>query len=286
MPVVQTFEETLEGGERLAALASAMGRLPAEAVVRRLGGPGRAPAQPRDAVPAPATAPASESEFVPVPEPLLGLLPGGLRRGEAAALPTREQSPDYLALALLAEALKAGLWCAAVGVADLGLAALSGLLGPAARRQAALDRLLLVPQPAQQWAEITATLADGVDLLLVRPDTPVPAATAQRIDARLRQGRSAGTRHSAALLVLGGWPTARLALRVARTDWTGLDGVGPTAGTGHLTAGRATVVAQGRATAGRPRVARLWLPDETGAVRSLCDTPRLSLAAATVGPAA
>src|SRR5579884_556871 len=212
---------------------------------------------------------------VPVPEPLAGLLPGGLRRGEAAALATRNQGPDYLALALLAEALKAGLWCAVIGVPELGLAALTGLLGPAAQRQAALDRLLLVAEPGDQWAEITATLADGVDLLLARPATPVRAETAQRVDARLRQGRSAGTRHSAALLVLGGWPTARLALRIARTDWTGLDGIGPTAGTGHLTAGRAIVVAQGRATAGRPRVARLWLPDATGTVRSLSDDPQI-----------
>jgi len=327
MPVVQTFEETLDTDERLAALAAAMNRLPAEAVVRRLTAadadilrvdrahvdPARvdqtdhpapephAPATtplplgtvrpatecaPRQALDAaapaagatPALLPASVpiSLSIPVPEPLVGLLPGGLRRGEAATLATKNQGPDFLALALLAEALKAGLWCAVIGVPELGLAALAGLLGPAAQRQAALDRLILVAEPGEQWAEITATLADGVDLLLARPVTPVRAETAQRVDARLRQGRSAGTRHSAALLVLGGWPTARLALRVARMDWTGLDGIGATAGTGHLTAGRATVVAQGRATAGRPRAARLWLPDATGAVRSLSsDNPRI-----------
>lgn len=314
MPVVQTFEKTLDTDERLAALAAAMNRLPAEAAVRRLAAdaailrvdparvdPADHPAPEPHAPSAPARTPApsratvsatavlgsavsdataslvhgSTSVSVPVPEPLVGLLPGGLRRGEAATLATKNQGPDFLALALLAESLKAGLWCAVIGVPELGLAALAGLLGPAAQRQAALDRLILVAEPAEQWAEITATLADGVDLLLARPTTPVRAETAQRVDARLRQGRSAGTRHSAALLVLGGWPTARLALRVARMDWTGLDGIGATAGTGHLTAGRATVVAQGRATAGRPRVARLWLPDATGAVRSLSsDHPR------------
>lgn len=266
MPVVQTFEKAPGGDERLAALSTAMNRLPAEAIAR-----GAAPSETGGSS---AGAVPDLAGAVPVPEPLAGLLPGGLRRGEAAALATRNQGPDYLALALLAEALKAGLWCAAVGVPELGLAALAGLLGPAARRQSALDRLILVAEPGQQWAEVTATLADGVDLLLARPATPVRAETAQRVDARLRQGRSAGTRHSAALLVLGGWPTARLVLRIARMDWTGLDGIGPTAGTGHLTAGRATVVAQGRATAGRPRVARLWLPDAAGAVRSLSDDPR------------
>lgn len=251
-------------------------------------------------------------DAVPVPEPLAGLLPGGLRRGEATALATRHsaQHPDYLALALLAGALNAGLWCAAVGVPDLGLAALAGMLGPArpaepeselelepsfaashtAARQAALDRLLLVPDPGERWAESLAALADGVDLILVRPLTPASTETAHRVDTQLQPSRSPtlarptdstgptnATRaasHGAALLVLGGWPTARLSLHIARADWTGLDGIGPTAGTGQLTGCRATVVAQGWATAGRPRAARLWLPDANGSVRALSDDPR------------
>jgi hypothetical protein len=60
-------------------------------------------------------------------------------------------------------------------------------------------------------------------------------------------------------------------LRTARTVWTGLDGVGPTAGTGQVTGGQATVVAEGRATAGRPRTVRLWLPSATGAAAALTD---------------
>jgi hypothetical protein len=124
-----------------------------------------------------------------------------------------------------------------------------------------------------------------VDLLLVRPTTPVSTEIADRVDARLRPNRSPGSSGSsdaidsgmargAALLVLGGWPSARLSLRVTRADWTGLDGFGPTAGAGQLTGCRATVVAQGWATAGRPRAARLWLPDVNGSVRALSDDPR------------
>lgn len=215
---------------------------------------------------------------IPVPEPLAGMLPGGLHRGEVAALATRQRDrhPDYLALALLAEALNAGLWCAVVGIPDLGLEALSTMLAPSLGpgRRAALDHLLLIPDPGEHWAEVLTVLADGVDLLMVRPATPVSTQIADHVDARLRPARSPEAAFGAALLVLGGWPSARLSLRVTRADWTGLDGVGPTAAAGWLTGCRATVVAQGRATAGRPRAARLWLPDENGTVRALSDDPR------------
>ena len=257
-------------------------------------------------------------DAIPVLEPLAALLPQGLRRGETVALTSRDRSPDYLALALLAGALAAGLWCAAVGVPDLGGVALAELLSAPgdpvtpvasgvtgapgisrspgssggafddAARDAALDRLLLVPEPGERWAELTAGLADGVDLLLVRPPGAVSADVGRRVDARLRQGRASGTRHSAAMLVLGSWAGARLVLHTAQTIWTGLDGVGPNAGTGHLTGGRGTVVAEGRATAGRPRTVRLWLPAADGAARALIDVqaPATTATGATADAAA
>jgi hypothetical protein len=205
---------------------------------------------------------------------LSGLLPNGLRRGEAVSLAGRgrDRSPVYLALALLAGALRAGLWCAAVGVTGLGGLALADLLGRGPERRAGLARLLVAPEPGERWAQVTAVLADGVDLLLVRPPGQVPAQLARRIDARLRQSRAGGTRHSAALLVLGAWPGAQLELRTARTVWTGLSEAGPAAGTGHLTGGHTTVVAAGRATAGRTRTLRLWLPTATGTAAPLSGT--------------
>lgn len=240
-------------------------------------------------------APRPAPDAIPVLEPLRGLLPDGLRRGEAVALASRDGSPDYLALALLAGALAAGHWCAAVGVAGLGGVALAELLGGGADRRAALDRLLLVPEPGERWAEVAAGLADGVDLLLVRPPGAVSAEVGRRVDARLRQGRASGTRHSAAMLVLGAWASARLVLRTAQTVWTGLDGAGPSAGTGHLTGGRGTILAEGRATAGRPRTLRLWLPAADGAARPLIDagvgieaegTLPAAVAASAAGPPA
>jgi hypothetical protein len=279
MECAQTFEKRppdVDG--RLAALAEAVERLPE--------GPGRTGAAARQPGPAAADAGAA----IPVLEPLVGLLPEGLRRGDAVAITARDRAPDYLTLALLAGALAKGLWCAVVGVPEFGVLALAGLLGDTPEQSGALDRLLLVPDPGERWAEVLAALADGVDLLLARPGTAVSAEIGRRVDARLRQGRSTGTGHSAALLVLGRWDSARLVLRTVQTIWTGLDGTGPTAGTGHLSGGRATIVAEGRATAGRPRTVRLWLPTAAGTARSLTDSapstapvtpapPRLTVAA-------
>ena len=204
-------------------------------------------------------------------EPLAGLLPAGLARGQATAIESRDRAADYLTLALLAGALRTGLWCAAVGMPELGGLALTELLG-VALREGALERLLVVPEPGGAWADVLAALADGVDLLLVRPPGEVSGQVGRRVDARLREGRSAGTRHAAALLVLGVWPTARLVLRTERSVWTGLDGIGPSAGTGHLTGARATVLASGRAMAGRPRTASLWLPGPGGTAEPLTES--------------
>jgi hypothetical protein len=227
---------------------------------------------------------------IPMRGPLAELLPGGIQRGDAVAIETGDQAIDYLTLALLAGALGAGLWCGVVGVPELGAVALAelasadargagadrndasgtGAVGISAVGTDALDRLLLVPEPGERWAEIVAVLADGVDLVLVRPSTAVTAEVGRRVDARLRRGRSAGTRHSAALLVLGSWTSARVVLRTERTEWRGLAGAGERAGVGQLAGGWATVVAEGRATGGRVRTAKLWLPAADGLA---ADTP-------------
>ena len=215
-------------------------------------------------------APPQTFEPIAVPEPLAPLLPGGIRRGEALGLPgdeaagqQRGRGPvgaaavDYLTLALLAGALRQGLWCAAVGVRGLGGAALAGLLGAEALRAGALQRLLVVAGPGERWAEIATVLADGVDLVLLAAPDPVPAQLARRVDARLRQGAAEESRHRAALLVLGAWPGARTVLRVRRLGWTGFD-----AGTGHLVAGQAVIDAEDRAR--RRHTVQVLLPGGLG----------------------
>lgn len=165
---------------------------------------------------------------------------------------------------MFAAALRAGLWCAAIGVPDLGAAALADMVRAEDGPDEPLRTLLAVSDPGGLWPEVTATLADGVDLLLLRPTTTASPTAVRQITARLRQRGSTGVRHSAALAVLGRRPTARLTIHTDHRTWLGLRGEGPLAGTGHLTASRAQISAQGRATAGRRRAVEVWLPAPTG----------------------
>ena len=280
--VAQTFEEPVSLAGRRAALAAALDRLPATRADGQRSVLGAAPLT--ESI-RPGGARDQAQEAIPVLEPLAGLLPDGVRRGDAVSVQARDAICDYLTLALLAGALAAGLWCAAVGVPELGGLALADLVagGSDGEHGTALDRLLVVPSPGEAWPEVVAALADGVDLVLVRPPTEVRPEVGRRVDARLRQGRSSGTRHSAALIVLGTWSSARLMLRTASTAWTGLDGVGPTRGCGRLTGGASILLAEGRATGGRRHTARAWLPGTDGAARPIDDALDATLAADAAG---
>jgi hypothetical protein len=210
------------------------------------------------------------SDTIPLLGPLTNLVPGGLRRGEVVQIRSRQSSVDYLSIALLAGALAAGLWASVIGASELGGVALAEMLAGCPNGADGLDRLLLVPDPGPRWSEVLVQMAAGVDLVLLRPPAQVAPTLGRAVDARLRQGR-AGTRHSAAVLVLGQWASARTTLHTERTEWTGLHETGPFAGTGHLTGGRATVSATGRGASGRREV-QLWMPSSTGSVRPLEET--------------
>src|SRR5690606_4630410 len=163
-----------------------------------------------------------------------------------------------LLLAMLAGPSRAGLWCGVVGLPGLGAEAAAGY-------GIDLRRLALVPSAGSRWLEATAALADVLDVVVVRPETPVRDAPARRLAARLRE------RGAVLLVVSGGergrwgepsdWPGRELRFAVTASRWTGLG-----SGHGHLTARRVTVEAVGR---GAPRGRRvdLWLPDSEGVVR-------------------
>ena len=189
---------------------------------------------------------------LPVLAALEPLFPArGLRRGSVVTV----GGSTSLALSLLAAASGEGSWCAAVGLPSLGLAA-------AAELGVALERFPLVASPrrgsgAGGWGWVVAALVDAVDVVLARPQSPVKAADARRLTARVRE-------RGAVLVVCGdGWPErAEVRLDVVSSVW---EGIGQ--GHGRLLGRRVEVVAGGRGAAARERRVPLWLPHPEGGVR-------------------
>jgi hypothetical protein len=124
------------------------------------------------------------------------LLPhGGLACGSVVAV----AEFGLLCLALAAAASAAGAWCAIIGVPEAGIVAAAGL---------GLDagRILLVPDPGPAWPQVTASLLDGCEIVVLRPPGPATAQVRRRLDATLRRRRGV-------LLVAGDWPGPRCASR-------------------------------------------------------------------------
>lgn len=171
---------------------------------------------------------------------LRGLLPG-LRRGQVVSV----DEVGALATALVAGVSENGAWCAVVGLPECGVLA-------AARCGVSLDRLMLVDEPGERWAEVVAILLGAVEVVMLRPPARPSVTEMRRLSAFAR-------RHGAVLVVAGvPWEGAQVRLRVASSVWTGLGD-----GHGHLRSRRVQVVAEGK---GRPRAEWLWLPGPDGAV--------------------
>ncbi|GAW49963.1 MULTISPECIES: hypothetical protein [unclassified Nocardioides] len=150
-----------------------------------------------------------------------------------------------LALALMAGPSRAGGWCAVVGVTDFGAEAALAL-------GVDLTRTVLVPEPGDQWLEVTAALVDVATVVVVRTRGRVPAHVAEKLGARLRKRSSvlvAQERTS------GDWPRCEVRLTTREPAWSGVG-----EGHGHLRARRLVVEAQ-RGSA-PPRRGALWFPAE------------------------
>ena len=184
------------------------------------------------------------SAALPVLGPLAPLLPGGgLARGSVVAI----QRPGLLCLALMAAASQRGMWCAVAGVPDLGVLA-------AAEAGVEPGRMMLVPEPGPRWAEVTATMLDACEVVLLRPPGRAPSQARRRLETAARS-------RGAALIVAGTWDGAPVRLHVTWQQWDGIS-----YGYGRLRARRAEVVAEGRGALVRPRRAWLWLPGPDGKV--------------------
>lgn len=192
-------------------------------------------------------------QVLPVLPELRDLLPaGGLRRGGTVAV----RGSASLLLALLAEATATGSWAAAVGMPNLGLVA-------AAEFGVEVSRLALVPRPGVEFAQVTAALLDGLDLVAVAPEAALSPSVARRLSTRARH-------RGAVLLSLGAWPGAELEVSCTAGEWRG-----PSAGHGRLRERRIEVRVAGRGAAARPRWAELVLPGPRGAGARRAPAPGL-----------
>ena len=181
-------------------------------------------------------------------EPLLPR--AGLQRGTTVTVAAAPGvgGATSLALALVAEASRAGSWLAAVGLPSLGLVA-------ADEAGVALERLVMVAAPERAaWGGVVAALVDGFDLLLLH----ATRGGVRQVDARrlVARARERGT----VLVQLGpGWGSeADVALQVTEARWEGLDdGHGhlarPSGGGGRQRPGRSGPAPTRRAVAPGPR---------------------------------
>lgn len=178
---------------------------------------------------------------LPVVPQLRELLPArGLRRGSTVGA-VGSAGATSLVIALLAEASRAGSWCAVVGMPTFGAAA-------AAEAGVVLDRVALVPHPGPEWTTIVAALLDGVDIVVAASPGPIAAGTANRLSARARQRGSV-------LVMHGHMPGADVVLDSTRGLWHGLD-----QGAGRFLQRELTIEVRGRGSAARRRSATMLMP--------------------------
>ncbi|HWM15442.1 MAG TPA: hypothetical protein VNP97_02525 [Microbacterium sp.] len=187
-----------------------------------------------------------DAPVLPVHPALAALLPGGgLRPGSAYSIAPSAS----LLFALLAAASQAGSWCGVVGVPRLGVEAAEGL-------GVDLSRLVLIPDPGSRWLAVTATIAEVLPVVAVRPGGRASDGDVSRLAARLRD-------RGAVLLVQGPWAQAEASIGVADPDWTGLG-----QGHGYLARRELTVTVTSRRTP-VPRRGRVLLPADDGALVSM-----------------
>jgi hypothetical protein len=186
-----------------------------------------------------------DTRLIPTHPAIGALLPGGgLLQGSAYSV----DGSAALIMALLAAPSAAGAWCGVVGMPEFGIEAAAGF-------GIDLERLVLVPHPGENWLTVTAAIADVMAVVVTRPPVRTSESSVARLAARLRQ-------HGTTLIVLGPWPQTEAMLSLSHSEW---EGIGE--GHGYLSARQATVTVTSRT--GRPRSARLWLPDRAEGVRAV-----------------
>jgi hypothetical protein len=186
-----------------------------------------------------------DAPVLPVLPALAALLPGGgLRPGSSYSV----APSSSLLSALLAAPSQAGSWCGVVGMPQFGAEA-------AERLGVDLSRLVLIPDPGPRWLAVTATIAEVLPVVAVRPGGRATDGDISRLAARLRDRGSV-------LLVQGPWAQAEASIGVTEPDWSGLGH-----GHGYLSGRELTVTVTSRRTP-VPRRGRMLLPASDGGLTS------------------
>ncbi|MFF4257885.1 hypothetical protein ACFY1L_42530 [Streptomyces sp. NPDC001663] len=197
--------------------------------------------------------------------PLGALLPEGrIRPGTAVSA----GGDMPLLLALAAEVSSGGVGWAAVGLPQMG-----ALAAQAAGLE--LESGMRIDDPGRQWAQVVATVAEAVPVVLVGGRLgAVPDRIARRLAAVLRRGGSV-------LLAADSWQGAEVRMRVVSAAWEGIGG-----GHGLLRGRRVRVASVGRGAAAAPRYAEMWLPGPGGRIVPVhTDAAAGGPAAVTASPA-
>jgi len=166
----------------------------------------------------------------PVHPDLAALLPGGALRG---GMLLAVQGSTSLLLALLAGASRAGAWTAFVGAPAVGMLA-------AADAGVDLGRTVLVPRPGPDAPVVVAALLDGMDAVVVGPQTALLDGDRRRLAARARE-------RGTLLVSQTAWRGAHLTLDARGGTWSGAD-----RGAGWLRRRTLNVLRTGRGAAARP----------------------------------
>ena len=116
-----------------------------------------------------------------------------------------------------------------------------------------LARLVLIPDPGDRWLAVTATIAEVLPVVAVRPPRRAADAEVSRLAARLRD-------RGTVLLVQGPWPQAEASIGIGESRWSGLG-----QGHGYLAGREVTVTVTSRRTPVARR-GRVMLPGADGAV--------------------
>ena len=200
----------------------------------------------------------ARGRVLPVVDPLEPLLADrGLVRGKAVSC-TGTASMS-LALALAVQATAAGSWLAVVDLPTFGLEA-------AEEFGISLERVVRVDPPhgraaGDTWAELTAAVIDGFEVVVVRVPSRLNTGLARRVQARLQA-------REAVMITLGdaGPFSVDTELQVSNPHWEGVAD-----GSGYLRSRRVDVTSSGRRVP-RPRYASLWLPGADGKIATADDT--------------